>query len=125
MTEYRAAFNALHGNQPEYWAAATYYASLQVLEQAIEGADSTDREAVTEYIKANSFDTALGTISFDKHNESKHYWTVGQWHDGQFNAVARRRCPGCGRAGRQGRLELKTFGPAGSGRSGSSRELVV
>ena len=88
MTEYRTAFNALHGNQPEYWAAATYYASLQVLEQAIEGADSTDREAVTEYIKANSFDTALGTISFDKHNESKHYWTVGQWNDGQFNAVA-------------------------------------
>jgi len=88
MKAYRAAFNELHGNFPENWAAATYYAGLQVLGQAIEGAGTTDREAVIDYIKSNEFDTSVGTISFDEHNESKHYWTVGQWQDGAFNAVA-------------------------------------
>ncbi|WP_269584023.1 amino acid ABC transporter substrate-binding protein [Roseibium sp. Sym1] len=88
MKAYRAAFTELHDGPPEYWAAATYYAGLQVLEQAIEGAGTTDKQAVTDYIKANEFDTAIGTISFDEHNESKNYWTVGQWRDGAFNAVA-------------------------------------
>lgn len=88
MQAYRAAFEAHNGKPAEYWAAATYYASLQVLGQAIEGAGTTDRKAVTAYIKANSFDTVIGPVSFDRHNESKRYWTVGQWQDGAFHAVA-------------------------------------
>lgn len=93
MQAYRAAFEAHNGKPAEYWASATYYASLQVLEQAIEGAGSTDRKAVIDWIKTHEFDTAIGKVSFDAHNESKRYWTVGQWKDGAFNAVAGNGAP--------------------------------
>lgn len=88
MTAYRDAFRELHGQEADYWASATYYASLQVLEQAIEGADTLDRAVVTEYIRTHAFDTVIGTISFDENNNSERYWTVGQWRDGVFRAVA-------------------------------------
>ena len=88
MRDYRAAFRDFHGKEADYWGSSTYYASLQILGQAIEGTGSTDRQGVIDYIKANSFDTVVGNISFNHHNESGHYWTVGQWSDGEFNAVA-------------------------------------
>lgn len=88
MADYRQRHEDVTGKQPDYWASATYYASLQILEQAIEGADTLDRAAVTAFIKANDFDTVIGSISFDDHNNSERYWSVGQWRDGQFVAVA-------------------------------------
>ena len=91
-TEAMAAYRKLHeevtGKQPDYWASATYYAQLQILAQAIEGVGSTDKAAVTEYIRANAFDTVIGEVSFDEHNNSEKYWTVGQWRDGVFRAVS-------------------------------------
>ena len=88
MQEYRKAHKEITGKDPDFWASATYYASLQVLEQAIEGVGKADREAVVDYIKNNSFDTVIGTISFDENNNSERYWSVGQWRDGVFRAVA-------------------------------------
>lgn len=88
MMEYRAAHKEVTGKDPDYWASATYYAQLQVLEQAIEGVGTIDRAATVDYIKANSFDTVIGTISFDEHNNSERYWSTGQWRDGAFRAVA-------------------------------------
>jgi len=88
MKEYRKAHLEATGKEADYWASATYYASLQILEQAIEGVGSIDRQATVDYIKNNSFDTVLGTISFDENNNSERYWSVGQWRDGVFRAVA-------------------------------------
>ena len=88
MLAYRAAHLEVTGKEADYWASATYYASLQVLEQAIEGVGTIDRAATVDFIKANSFDTVLGTISFDEDNNSDRYWSVGQWRDGVFRAVA-------------------------------------
>ena len=70
----------------DYWASANTYASLQILEQAIEGANTTDREVVTQYIKDNAFDTVMGTITFEG-NFSAKFWSVGQWQDGVFRGV--------------------------------------
>jgi len=64
------------------------YASFQILEQAIEGADTLDRAAVSDYIKNNSFETVMGTISWDENNNNAAYWTVGQWQNGEFKGVA-------------------------------------
>ncbi len=88
MTAYRSRHKEVTGKEPDYWASATFYAQLQVLEQAIEGVGTIDRPAVIEYIKDNSFDTVIGSIDFDEHNNSERYWTVGQWRDGMFRAVA-------------------------------------
>ena len=63
------------------------YASLQVLEQAIESVGSTDRKAVTAQIKAGSFKTVLGDWKF-KNQVIEQFWTVGQWQGGKFVGVA-------------------------------------
>ena len=86
IAEYRAAHEELTGKVADYWASANTYAALQIMEQAIEGVGSTDRAAVTEYIKSNSFDTVMGTLSFDKQNSAT-FWSVGQWQDGVFRGV--------------------------------------
>jgi len=88
MQNYRKEHKELTGKVPDYWASATYYASLQILEQAIEAVGTVDRSATVDYIKNNSFDTVIGTISFDENNNSDRYWSVGQWRDGVFRAVA-------------------------------------
>ena len=86
IAEYRAAHEAVTGKVADYWASANTYASLQILEQAIEGADTTDRAVVTQYIKENAFDTVMGTITFED-NFSAKFWSVGQWQDGVFRGV--------------------------------------
>lgn len=86
--DYRAAHMEVTGAEPDYWASAMMYSSLQVLEQAIEGAGTIDRETVAQYIKDNAFETVVGTIDFDDQNNNAAYWTVGQWQDGVFRGVA-------------------------------------
>jgi branched-chain amino acid transport system substrate-binding protein len=87
VAAWRAAHKEVTGKEADYWASANTYVSLQILEQAIEGVGSTDRDAVTAYIKANTFDTIMGPISFDNQNSAK-FWSVGQWQDGVFRGVA-------------------------------------
>lgn len=86
MQAYRKAHKDITGKDADYWASANTYASLQVLEQAIEGVGSLDRAAVTQYIKDNTFDTIMGPISFDNQNSAK-FWSVGQWQDGVFRGL--------------------------------------
>jgi branched-chain amino acid transport system substrate-binding protein len=86
VAEYRAAHLEVTGKVPDYWASANTYAALQILEQAIEGAGTLDRDVVTQYIKDNSFDTVMGDLSFEN-NVSHKFWSVGQWQDGVFRGV--------------------------------------
>lgn len=85
--EYAAAHEAVTGEKPDYWASATTYASLQILEQAIE-AVGLDREAVTAHLKESTYETVLGPIAFDGTNFNNAFWTVGQWQDGVFQGVS-------------------------------------
>ena len=86
IAEYREAHLAVTGKVADYWASANTYAALQILEQAIEGAGTLDKETVTQYIKDNSFDTVMGTLTFEN-NVSHTFWSVGQWQDGVFRGV--------------------------------------
>lgn len=86
--DYADEHEAVTGARPDFWASAMVYATLQILEQAIEGAGTIDRATVTQYIKDNSFETVVGTIDFDEQNNNASYWTVGQWQDGVFHGVA-------------------------------------
>ena len=85
--EYAAAHEKVTGEKPDYWASATTYASLQVLEQAIE-AVGLDRAAVSKHLKENTYDTVLGPMSFNDNNFNEAFWTVGQWQDGVFQGVS-------------------------------------
>ena len=86
--EYAARHEAVTGAKPDFWASAPTYASFQILQMAIEGAGTTDRAAVAEYIANNSFDTVIGMVEWDENNANPAYWTVGQWQGGVFKGVA-------------------------------------
>ncbi|MBX3578728.1 MAG: amino acid ABC transporter substrate-binding protein [Rhizobiaceae bacterium] len=75
------------GSDPDFWASATTYAGLQILGQAIEKAGSLDKAAVVEAIKGGTFDTVIGKVSMPN-NVNENVWTVGQWNNGVFEAVA-------------------------------------
>ena len=86
--DYAERLEAATGEKPDYWAGATMYASLEILEQAIEATGTLEMAEVTQYIKDNAFDTVIGTIKFDENNNNPDYWTVGQWQEGVFKGVA-------------------------------------
>ncbi len=86
--EYAARHEAVTGAKPDFWASAMTYSTFQVLEQAIEGAGTTDRAAVAQYIKDNAFETVIGTLDYDENNNNPAFWTVGQWQGGVFKGVA-------------------------------------
>ncbi len=83
---YFATHKEITGKDADGWASANTYASLQILQQAIEGVGSKDRAAVVDYIKANTFNTVMGPINFENQVSNK-FWTVGQWQDGRFRGV--------------------------------------
>lgn len=87
IKEYFAKSKEVTGVDPDFWASATTYAGLQILGQAIEKAGSKDKAAVIAAIKANTFDTVIGPISMPN-NVNEKVWTVGQWDNGVFKAVA-------------------------------------
>jgi branched-chain amino acid transport system substrate-binding protein len=76
----------LTGVDADYWGSAFYYALLQIIEQAVEGVGSTDRAAITAYMKSHKFKTIVGEIDVRNQKLDKFY-TVGQWQDGKFQAV--------------------------------------
>lgn len=75
------------GMAADYWASPVTYASLEILEQAIERAGTIDRPAVIKQLKNGSFDTVMGNVTFDG-NMNRKVWTVGQWQDGVFYGIA-------------------------------------
>lgn len=87
FVEYAARHEAVTGAKPDYWASAVVYSTFQVLEQSIE-AVGLDNAKIIEHIKANSFETVIGTMDFDENNNNPSFWTVGQWQGGVFKGVA-------------------------------------
>jgi branched-chain amino acid transport system substrate-binding protein len=85
------AFLKLHkevtGVDSDYNACFYVYANGEVLTQAFEGAGTVDRDAVTAYLKSNTFKTLIGEIDLRSQMQNIAY-TVGQWQSGFFHSVA-------------------------------------
>jgi len=75
------------GREPDRWASPITYASLQVLQQAIERVGKIDREAVIKEINTGSFETIIGKVQL-KDNLYKGVWAVGQWQGNDFYGIA-------------------------------------
>jgi branched-chain amino acid transport system substrate-binding protein len=75
------------GREPDRWASPITYASLQVLQQAIERVGKIDREAIIKEINTGSFDTIIGKVQL-KDNLYKGIWAVGQWQGNDFYGIA-------------------------------------
>ena len=75
------------GQPPDYWASPVTYASLEILQQAIERVGKIDNAAIIKEIQTGSFDTVAGTIKFDR-NVNTNVWWAGQWQNGEFHGLA-------------------------------------
>jgi branched-chain amino acid transport system substrate-binding protein len=75
------------GREPDRWASPITYASLQVLQQAIERVGKIDRPAVTKEISTGTFDTIIGKVKLEN-GLNKNIWAVGQWQGGEFFGIA-------------------------------------
>ncbi len=83
----------LTGQEPERWAGPITYASLQILQQAIERVGKIDRAAVIKELQTGTFDTIIGQVKLND-NLYEEGWWVGQWQNGEFQGIAPANLPG-------------------------------
>ena len=81
------------GQEPDRWASPVTYASLQMLQQAIERVGKIDRLAVIKELQTGTFETILGQVKLEN-NLYKENWWVGQWQNGEFHGIAPATLPG-------------------------------
>ena len=81
------------GKEPDRWANPVTYASLQILQQAIERVGRIDRAAVIKEIQTGSFDTVVGKVKL-QNNLRVDGWQVGQWQKGEYHGIAPANLPG-------------------------------
>jgi len=67
------------------------YASLQMLEQAIERVGKIDRPAIIRELQTGTFDTVLGKIKLENNMPKDAFWLIGQWQNGFFTGVSPQR----------------------------------
>ncbi|CAN5335600.1 amino acid ABC transporter substrate-binding protein [soil metagenome] len=84
---YRKRHVEVTGAEPDRWASPVTYASLEILQQAIEKVGKIDRAAIIKEIQTGTFDTVAGKIKFDK-NVNTQVWWAGQWQNGDFHGLA-------------------------------------
>lgn len=68
----------------DWWGHIVYYASLEVLQQAIEGAGTLDNKVISQYIKDNHFNVSMGEIWFENQEIAHECFLgdLGQWQNG-------------------------------------------
>jgi branched-chain amino acid transport system substrate-binding protein len=93
LKDYLKRHKEATGQEPDRWASPITYASLQVLQQAIEKVGKVDRAAVAKEIRDGSFDTIIGKVKL-KDGLLQEVWSVGQWQNGEFYALAPTSLPG-------------------------------
>lgn len=88
IKDYYKRHKEVTGKDPDGWGSPIVYASLQILQQAIERVGKIDREAIIKEIKTGSFDTILGTLQFKNQLLLQKTFQIGQWQAGVFQGVA-------------------------------------
>ena len=78
---------------PDQWLAILCwlvigYASLQMLEQAVEKVGKIDREAIIKELSSRTFDTVIGKVKLENNIPVNAFPLIGQWQKGFFTGVA-------------------------------------
>jgi branched-chain amino acid transport system substrate-binding protein len=85
--EFLAAYRAKYNTDPPE-DAADAYAAAQVLQAAVENVGSIDdQEALANWLRANSVDTILGTLSWDDTGAPEQAFLLAQWQNGDEEIV--------------------------------------
>ncbi|PWC33343.1 ABC transporter substrate-binding protein [Azospirillum sp. TSO35-2] len=67
------------------------YAAVQVIAQGLQKAGGTDTRKLSTALHANSFDTVVGAVEFDKKGDiTKPNYVMYTWHNGQPETVAQK-----------------------------------
>lgn len=72
--------------EPDSWGSGQVWASLQILQHAVEAA-GLDRKAIRDHIAATEFNTIVGKVRFKGSEEVAIPGTYGQWQNGRFELV--------------------------------------
>lgn len=84
--EYFDAHVKKHQKEPDRWASAFAYASLQILERCVAEV-GLDRKLIKEKLDSTDFMTVAGLIKFVKGVNVATPGMVGQWQKGEFEIV--------------------------------------
>jgi branched-chain amino acid transport system substrate-binding protein len=84
--EYYDAHLKKHQKEPDRWASAFAYASLQILERCVAEV-GLDRPKIKAMLDATEFQTLAGPIKFTKGENVATAGMVGQWQKGEFELI--------------------------------------
>jgi branched-chain amino acid transport system substrate-binding protein len=83
---YFDAYVAHYKKQPDAWASGQVWASLQILQQAVEQT-GLDRKAIRDYIATKEFSTVVGKMRFSGSEEVGTPGIYGQWQGDNFELI--------------------------------------
>lgn len=95
IADYMERHRKATGREPDRSASVPMYASLQVLEQAVERV-GLDREKIAAEMKSGSFDTIMGKVSMPDQTMPT-MWKIGQWQNGELQGLGPSSLPGAGK----------------------------
>jgi branched-chain amino acid transport system substrate-binding protein len=84
--EYFEAHKAMHGKEPDRYASAYVYASLQILETCVAEV-GLDRRAIKGVLDAKQFQTIVGPLRFISGVNASTPGMIGQWQSSEFEIV--------------------------------------
>lgn len=85
IQDYFKRHTASAGAPPDSWASAITYASLQMLQQAVQRVGLDHAKLANEF-STGSFDTIIGPVKL-KDNQLRDLWWVGQWQGNAFKGL--------------------------------------
>ncbi len=74
--------------EPDRWASAFAYASLQIIEQSIGITGTLNRKKLRDAIATNTFPTVIGPVKFEGGFNLQSPGEIGQWQKDEFEVVA-------------------------------------
>lgn len=85
--EYFEAYQKKYGKEPARGGAPAAYASMQILEQAIQKVGDLDREKIRNVIATETFDTIIGPMHFKNNINQQWPGNIGQWQNGVYEVM--------------------------------------
>lgn len=92
IKDYVARHKEFAGFEPDRFTSPLTYASLEILEQAIERV-GLDKEKVIAEMQTGTFETILGDVQFEG-NMLQNVFQAGQWQGGEFHGLSPVDLPG-------------------------------
>jgi branched-chain amino acid transport system substrate-binding protein len=81
------AYKQMFGEEMAMGGEPAAYASLQVLEQAIQKVGDLNREKIRNVIAKDTFDTVIGPMRFEKNINVQWPGNIGQWQKGVYEVM--------------------------------------